>query len=780
MPWWNWKRSPRHLLSSYSPSSASVPTSPGSAAGGGGGGRSRPKDPCVYPSTRFQPQPILTRQTNLRRLTEHELNALCQDAVEEASSSTSVSGSPSNLVAIAAATNSTPISRSPSELYDVQLRSVSSRIVLPRPPPHPESSVSASTLTELKSGQDFCFNPAESVRGPLPSPWEDFGKTNGVGRIGAATESTSLDSLFGRTSSHVYPEQEDILLNKSSIRDRRLPQEPNYASTKDITLNIPAKSVIISEFLSPAGSPVHTPRRSTGVAFLASLIGTRGLHVLSAPDIPHDSVAAFSSQTSPKKMQSPEHSPVYSLATKRHISRPRNHSAPASPLDIAMHSESLTAWHDSGGNVNVHPLPLPPGASPSKQSALSYPCSLKVDVPVVANQWKKRKLIGSGTFGNVYEATNSYSGALCAMKEVNIIPDDSRSAECLKQLEQEIKFLSQFKHPNIVQYYGSEMIEDQLYIYLEYVHPGSVNKYVRTYYGAMTECIVRSFTCHILKGLAYLHDKKIMHSALTAHTMEFWDIKGANLLVDVNGVVKLADFGMAKHLNGATTCHSMKGSAFWMAPEMLKATMNKEIVYDVSVDIWSLGCTIIEMFTGKHPWSDLHEAQAMFKVLHYHPPIPENLSKEGKDFLQRCFRRNPAERPTANWLLEHPFVQNVQQHSLNSPVQPITEIKPTDSTHSPSNRGTPKHCPFVKRKPTATRDNGQSPSYPEKFESAASHLSSPSIPKNFASLSPPSKFTASNAAGSSAPTQHWALPSARKLQSYARHRPHEKDYATSF
>lgn len=208
------------------------------------------------------------------------------------------------------------------------------------------------------------------------------------------------------TSSHVHPEQEDILLNKSSIRDRRLPQEPNYAGTKNITLNIPARSVIISEFLSPAASPVHTPRRSTGVTSLASLIGTSGLQVLSAPEIPHDSVAAFSSQTSPKKMQSPEHSPVYSLATKRPILRPRNHSAPASPLHVAMHSESLTAWHDSGGNVNGHPLPLPPGASPSKQSAFSYPCSLKVDVPTVTNQWKKRKLIGSGTFGNVYEATN--------------------------------------------------------------------------------------------------------------------------------------------------------------------------------------------------------------------------------------------------------------------------------------------------------------------------------------------------------------------------------------
>ncbi|XP_074570784.1 uncharacterized protein LOC141827436 [Curcuma longa] len=748
MTFWNRKRSPRHLLSSYSPSSASVPTSPGRADGGGGSCLSRPKDLRVHPSRLCQPQPRLIRQNNLRRLMEHELNALCLDAVEDASNSTSVSGSLSNRVASAAATNSTPVSRCPSELYDVPVRSASTPNVLPRPLPLPESVTRASLPRELRSGRNVFLSPEESAGGPLPSPWGDFITVDGDGGIGAAAEPTPCDSGLGRSS-----------------------KEPNPTGTANIALNIPAKSVFTSEFLSLAASPVRTPRRSSGVASLVSSSGNGipGFHVLSEPDILQNSVSASSSQASPMIVQSHVNSPVYNLATENYT-RPRNHSAPASPLHRAMHSESLTTWHDRGENVNVHPLPLPPGALCSKQSALFYSCASKIDVPVVESQWKKRKLIGSGTFGNVYVATNSYSGALCAMKEVNIIPDDSRSAECLKQLEQEIKFLSQFKHLNIVQYYGSEMIEDQLYIYLEYVHPGSVNKYVQQYHGVMPERIVRNFTRHILKGLAYLHDKNIMHR----------DIKGANLLVDVNGVVKLADFGMAKHLNGATTCHSMKGSAFWMAPEMLQATMNKKIVYDVAVDIWSLGCTIIEMFTGNHPWSGLQEAQAMFNVLHYHPSIPENLSREGKDFLQWCFRRNPAERPTANMLLRHPFVESFQHHRLNSPVQAITDIKPNDYAFSPSNGGKPKRCLFVKRKPTSTIDNIQLPSYPENFESATSHRSAHLIPKLFSSLSPRSKFTASSAAGSSTLTQHGALSSDGRHQPYVQHRFKGKDYATSF
>ncbi|URE16935.1 hypothetical protein MUK42_10395 [Musa troglodytarum] len=288
------------------------------------------------------------------------------------------------------------------------------------------------------------------------------------------------------------------------------------------------------------------------------------------------------------------------------------------------------------------------------------------------SQWKKGNLIGSGTFGNVYEATNIHTGALCAMKEVNIIPDDAKSAECVKQLEQEIKFLSQFKHPNVVQYYGSETVDDRFYIYLEYVHPGSINKYVHRHCGAMTESVVRNFTHHILKGLAYLHGKDIMHR----------DIKGANLLVDARGVVKLADFGMAKHLSGVAGTRSLKGSPYWMAPEVMQATMNKDIGYDFAVDIWSLGCTIIEMFTGKQPWSGLEGAAAMFKVLHKNPTIPESLSNDAKDFLQCCFRRNPAERPTANMLLEHPFIQLSDHYNGHGSLQAFAGIKIIDNTIS--------------------------------------------------------------------------------------------------
>ncbi|XP_050364904.1 mitogen-activated protein kinase kinase kinase 5-like [Argentina anserina] len=375
----------------------------------------------------------------------------------------------------------------------------------------------------------------------------------------------------------------------------------------------------------------------------------------------HDNGATFPSLLlSPEKPTpalSPAHSPLHS-------------PTPRSPR----YSPNCSNY-DNNSLATAHPLPLPPGASVPTQppAAIMHqniaPIAPNVAVSSMKGQWQKGKLIGRGTFGSVYIATNRETGALCAMKEVDFFPDDPKCAESIKQLEQEIKVLRTLKHPNIVQYYGSEVIDDHFYIYLEYVHPGSINNYVRDHIGAMTESVVRNFTRHILHGLAYLHDTKTIHR----------DIKGANLLVDASGVVKLADFGMAKHLGAHSYNLSLKGSPYWMAPEVIKAVIQNDGDPNLAlaVDIWSLGCTIIEMFNGKPPWSEFEGPQAMFKVLHRTPDIPEKLSPEGKEFLNFCFKRNPAERPSAKKLLDHPFVRSSNDQNVSSSTRAFSLVNLT-------------------------------------------------------------------------------------------------------
>ncbi|CAI9281815.1 unnamed protein product [Lactuca saligna] len=319
-------------------------------------------------------------------------------------------------------------------------------------------------------------------------------------------------------------------------------------------------------------------------------------------------------------------------------------------------------------NANVYPLPRPP--APPRHVA-----SRQSDGQSIKGQWQKGKLLGRGSYGSVYEAINRETGSLCAMKEVDIIPDDTKSSECIRQLEQEIRVLRTLEHPNIVQYLGSEIIEDRFCIYLEYVHPGAINKYVKEHCGALTESVVRNFTRHILSGLAYLHSKKTVHR----------DIKGANLLVDASGVVKLADFGLAKHLSAHSNDLSLKGSPHWMAPEVLQAVLRKDANMEdtCTMDIWSLGCTIIEMVTGKPPWNEFNAGQAMFNMLKRSPPIPESLSSEGKDFLRRCLQRNPEKRLSAALLLEHPFVRNSFDPKFSLCKQAFSRLRLNEISFNP-------------------------------------------------------------------------------------------------
>ncbi|KAL4369045.1 hypothetical protein GQ457_05G006980 [Hibiscus cannabinus] len=518
---------------------------------------------------------------------------------------------------------------------------------------------------------------------PLPVPDGD-GEQKEVGfckgledrEIDKSDETTPLvSSLFASRDSKKTTK---IVETTSSSRASQQEVHRGDGYQDDFMVHFPISSPLTSQY----ASPVATPQRMSAADMFPHYIIPASNQAWSAPEmnaldvaVPHP--RAFHDYNAFTSDNTPLHSPPNRSPTRKN----RSQSGPPSPIHPRLSLEitdTSSLRHESSGPVSVHPLPLPPGAGLASPSASMPQVATKPESLPMNSRWQKGKLIGRGTFGSVYVASNRETGALCAMKEVDIFPDDPKSAECIKQLEQEIKVLSHLKHPNIVQYYGSEILEDKFYIYLEYVHPGSINKYVRDHCGAITESVVRNFTRHILSGLAYLHSTKTIHR----------DIKGANLLVDACGVVKLADFGMAKHLTGQRADLSLKGSPYWMAPELMQAVMQKDNSSELAlaVDIWSLGCTIIEMFTGKAPWSEYEGAAAMFKVMRDTPPIPETLSPEGKDFLRCCFKRNPAERPSASVLLEHRFVKCPLQSGASSKASSLNGAKAMDTPPSPVER----------------------------------------------------------------------------------------------
>lgn len=274
--------------------------------------------------------------------------------------------------------------------------------------------------------------------------------------------------------------------------------------------------------------------------------------------------------------------------------------------------------------------PIPQHSTPSSSSG-----------PVPQRQATFRiirgQLIGKGTYGRVYLGINADNGEVLAVKQVEINSriagtDRDRIKEMVAALDQEIDTMQHLEHPNIVQYLGCERGDLSISIYLEYISGGSVGSCLRKH-GKFEESVVKSLTQQTLSGLAYLHDKGILHR----------DLKADNILLDLDGTCKISDFGISKKTDdiyGNDSTNSMQGSVFWMAPEVIQS---KGQGYSAKVDIWSLGCVVLEMFAGRRPWSKEEAIGAIFKLgsLSQAPPIPDdvsmNISPIALAFMYDCF-----------------------------------------------------------------------------------------------------------------------------------------------
>ncbi|KAF9535311.1 hypothetical protein CPB83DRAFT_841559 [Crepidotus variabilis] len=268
-----------------------------------------------------------------------------------------------------------------------------------------------------------------------------------------------------------------------------------------------------------------------------------------------------------------------------------------------------------------------------------------------ANKWIKGALIGAGSFGKVYLGMDASSGLLMAVKQVELPtgsgPNQERKKSMLTALEREIELLKNLEHENIVQYLYSSIDDEFLNIFLEYVPGGSVTALLRNY-GAFEETLVKNFVRQILQGLDYLHGRDIIHR----------DIKGANILVDNKGGVKISDFGISKKVDdnlltgNRMNRPSLQGSVFWMAPEVVKQSSHTR-----KADIWSVGCLVVEMLTGEHPWAQLTQMQAIFKIgSSAAPAIPSDISADAQDFLKQTFKIDHEARPGAVELLSHAWI----------------------------------------------------------------------------------------------------------------------------
>ncbi|CAF0753188.1 unnamed protein product [Brachionus calyciflorus] len=259
----------------------------------------------------------------------------------------------------------------------------------------------------------------------------------------------------------------------------------------------------------------------------------------------------------------------------------------------------------------------------------------------VTYQCKLGELIGKGAFGSVYQGILN-TGEIVAVKQIQMDEIISEKAKKdYEQVKQEIEILQRIDHINIVKLKGSFLNCNLVSILMDLISGGTIENLLKNF-GPFEENIIKIYSKQIVEALRYLHFSNVVHR----------DIKGRNIMVTNNGIIKLIDFGCSKQLNNQLL-NSQKGTVYWMSPEVVKATG-----HGTKADIWSLGATIFEMANCKPPWSNLSRESAIYAIGSDKFPLPELpslYSVDAKQFLKLCLIRDPMLRASATDLLNHKF-----------------------------------------------------------------------------------------------------------------------------
>ncbi|XP_021378465.1 serine/threonine-protein kinase PAK mbt-like isoform X1 [Mizuhopecten yessoensis] len=312
--------------------------------------------------------------------------------------------------------------------------------------------------------------------------------------------------------------------------------------------------------------------------------------------------------------------------------------------------------HKSPGKIppsNKNNQP-PPGSMPEQQR-LSHD-QFRAALQMVVSQGDPRNdldqflKIGEGSTGIVCIATQRADGQKVAVKKM-----DLRKQQRRELLFNEVVIMRDYHHPNIVDMYSSFLVEDELWVVMEFLEGGALTDIVT--HNRMDEVQIATVCRACLKALAFLHSNGVIHR----------DIKSDSILLSQDGKVKLSDFGFCAQVTQELPKRkSLVGTPYWMAPEVIS-----RLPYGPEVDIWSLGIMVIEMIDGEPPFFNEPPLQAMRRIRDMPPPKLKNANRVSprlQGFLEKTLVRDPTQRATAFELLQHAFLRMAEKPSCLVPL----------------------------------------------------------------------------------------------------------------
>lgn len=272
-------------------------------------------------------------------------------------------------------------------------------------------------------------------------------------------------------------------------------------------------------------------------------------------------------------------------------------------------------------------------------------------------------VLGEGAGGSVAKCRLKHGSTVFALKTINVLNTDP---EFQKQIFRELQFNRSFKSDYIVRYYGmfTDEQNSSIYIAMEYMGGRSLEAVYKNLLkrgGRLSEKVLGKVAESVLRGLSYLHEKKIIHR----------DIKPQNILLNERGEVKLCDFGVSgEAVNSLAT--TFTGTSFYMAPERIQGQP-----YSVTCDVWSLGLTILEVAQGHFPFgsdkitANIAPIELLMLILTFEPQLRDEddlgirWSASFKNFIAYCLKKDPMERPSPRQMIRHPWIQGQMKKRVN-------------------------------------------------------------------------------------------------------------------
>ncbi|XP_035028628.1 STE20-like serine/threonine-protein kinase isoform X1 [Hippoglossus stenolepis] len=309
--------------------------------------------------------------------------------------------------------------------------------------------------------------------------------------------------------------------------------------------------------------------------------------------------------------------------------------------------------------------------------------------------WEMIGELGDGAFGKVYKAQNKHNGTLAAAKVI-----DTKTEDELEDYMVEIEILASCDHHHIVKLLDAFYFEGKLWILIEFCAGGAVDAIMLELERPLTEPQIRVVCRQTLEALVYLHENKVIHR----------DLKAGNILLSLDGEVKLADFGVsAKNTKTLQRRDSFIGTPYWMAPEVVMCETSKDRPYDYKADIWSLGVTLIELAQIEPPNHEMNPMRVLLKIAKAEPPTlmhPSRWSSQFNDFLRKALDKNVDSRWGPIQLLQHPFVSSVtnckplRELIAEAKAEVTEEIEDSKEEEEEEESDTPQTVPGHKRAPS--------------------------------------------------------------------------------